>query len=280
MKVRAILLASVLLSGTFLLAGVSASAANSFTCSGSFGSPEAVPGGTYSSLSVPAHTVCTISAPVKVQSPMTIGSQAGLALLSGGSLSVAGGVTVESAGVFGDDNNAARITINGVVQVENDAAFVVGVETPGGPLVSSMGSVTGHQPSTVQIHNSHVGGSVLLTDGGAVNLLLDKLTSCSEPCTSNNFNDLEDNNIVGSVSQTGYLGVWSGILRDRIQGPLTFSNNVETPTDEYDIGSDVIFGGATCNHNNPAPNMGGSPGSPSVVHGQTTGNQAATCTGV
>jgi hypothetical protein len=283
MKYRAILLAVALCSGAVLISsGTSAAAPTSFTCTGTVAgpAPQAIPAGTYSSLSMPKNSFCTINKVVTVQSPTTIGSGAVLVVLSNGNLTVGGGLTIGTGAIFGNENNHAPITINGPVSVGNDAVLVIGLERPGKPLVSSLQGVTGNKASSVQIHNSTVGGSVTLTGGGADNATLDALTGCTTPPCFNNFNDLEDNNIGGSVSITGYKGVWAGVIRDTIQGPFTFNNNVENPVDEYDIGSDVIQGGAMCNKNNPAPNMGGSPGSPSTVQGQTTGNQAATCTGV
>ncbi len=91
---------------------------------------------------------------------------------------------------------------------------------------------------------------------------------------------MEDNQINGSLTETGYTGVWAGILRNTIRGGMTFTNNTEAVIDEYDIGALVVDGPAVCANNNPPPNMGHSPGPLSVVHGPTVGNQAATCTGV
>ncbi len=78
------------------------------------------------------------------------------------------------------------------------------------------------------------------------------------------------------MTETGYAVVWAGILRDTIQGPLTFIDNTQSMIDEYDIGALVVNGPAVCANNNPPPNMGHSPGPLSVVHGPTVGNQAAT----
>jgi hypothetical protein len=273
MKYRVTALAVVLCSGGLLLAGSNsgAAAATAFTCAGTVGSPKPIPAGTYSTLSMPENTGCTINGAVSVLAPLTVGQGAALALKLGASLHVQGGLTVETGGVFAVPHNSIPVTIQGTVVVNNDAVLVVGIEHKLAPINSSIGAVYGNAASSVQIHNTKVNGSVNLQNGGAVNAILGG---------GNNFNDLEDNNIIGGVTIEGYEGVWAGVLRDRIQGPFTFSNNDETVVDEYDIGSNTIFGGATCNSNNPAPNMGGSPGKPSVVHGPTTGNQKATCTGV
>jgi hypothetical protein len=147
------------------------------------------------------------------------------------------------------------------LSVEPSAAVVIGQETPGGPLVSSIsGPVRGTDASTVQIHNSSIGGPVNLQGGGGSNAILDALVGGGY-----NFNDLEDNVISGPVTINGYGGIWAGVIRNHIAGGLTFTNN--TDMDEFDIGSNVIAGNANCSLNNPAVNTGGSPGSPNTVAG-------------
>lgn len=130
--------------------------------------------------------------------------------------------------------------------------------------VSASGTV-----STVQVHNTSVSGPVKLLGGGGVNPIIGPGV---------NFNDLEDDHIGGPVTETAYHGIWAGILRNVVGGPLTFSNNSEAPTiDEYDIGSNTVYGPLTCDGNDPAPNKGGSPGGPNTVYGPIRGDQGGTC---
>jgi len=234
-----------------------------------------VPAGTYSSLILPPGSACVVSAgAVSVSSPVTIGAGAVLAVF-GGSFTSSGPVSVGTGAIFAAPQNTTPITINGPVTVGQNAVFLVGVETPGGPLFSAIrGPVKGTGASSIQIHNTQVNGGVTSVGGGADNALFDELANQGFP---QNFFDLEDNHINGPVSITGYMGEWAGVIRDMINGPLTFSNNTESPIDEYDIGSLVVNGPATCSNNTPAPNIGESPGGPSTVHGPILGNQAATC---
>ena len=184
-------------------------------------------------------------------------------------------MTVGTGAIFAAPQNSTPIVINGPVNVWDNGVFVVGTETPGGPLFSTIhGPVKATGASSVQIHNTWVTGGVTSVGGGADNALFDELAGAPFP---QNFFDLEDNHISGPVSITGYLGEWAGVIRDTIDGPFTFSNNSELEIDEYDIGSLVVNGPATCSNNNPAPNLGASPGGPSTVHGPIRGNQAATC---
>ena len=262
------------------LAGASPAKAppSGYTCTGtSLSTPGVITTGTYSSLTMPSDTFCVVTGTVTVAMPVSLGAGSAL-IMTSGSLSVSGPFTLSRGAVFADLSNSVPVTIGGSVRVGTDAEFVLGVETPYGSTFASIGGpVTATGASSVQIHNTVITGPVRLVGGGALNPIVQAFTGTSQ---YNNFNDLEDNVIGGGVTETGYDGIWAGVLRDVIEGPFTFTNNNETVTDEYDIGSDFIMGPATCANNTPVPNEGHSVGSPSVVLGPMRGNQAATCTGV
>jgi hypothetical protein len=230
---------------------------------------------------MPSGSFCSVNGPVTILGPMKLEDSAALAVM-GGSLAVRGPVNVGPNAVLGNVNNAAPIEIDGPASVGSHAALIIGVESPGKPIVSAIrGPVRAHDASTVQIHNTQISGPVSLVGGGGENAILNALAGPGA-----NFNDLEDNQILGPVGETGYDGIWAGIIRNRIYGPMTFADNTEPPlppgspfVNEYDIGSNRIYGPARCDDNNPAPNMGPSSGSPSIVYGPTRGDQAATCTG-
>jgi hypothetical protein len=275
MRLRAGIAAVAVAAGSLATIGVApvdAAHAAGFTCTGTFSSPGSIPGGTYSTLTMPAGSLCGVAGAVTVNHPVAIGDGAGLAVFSG-SLTIAGPVTIATQGVLASFDSSTPVHIGGPVSVGRDGAFIIGTETPFGPRVNSIaGPVTGTNESTVQIHNAVIGGPVRLTGGGGDNAIVDAFGGFGA------FNDLEDNDIGGPVSMTGYHGIWAGVIRDVIHGPFTFSNNVQANPDEWDIGSDTIHGPATCNNNSPAPNVGQSAGGPSVVFGPIRGNQASTCT--
>ena len=265
--------------GSTLAAASPARAPSSgYTCTGSsLTAPGVITTGTYSSLSMPPGTFCVVAGTVTVTEPVTVGDGSAL-LMESGSLTVSAPFGVGNGAVFADFTNALPVTIGGPVHVGTDGVFVLGVESPYAPTFASIaGPVTATGASSIQIHNTVIGGPVRLMGGGADNPIVQAFTHTSP---FNNFNDLEDNVIGGGVTETGYHGIWTGVLRDVINGPLTFTNNSEAVTDEYDIGSNFIAGPATCANNTPAPNTGHSKGSPSIVEGPVTGNQTATCTGV
>ena len=274
------LCAGTLVGAGGVVAGASPAKASTsgYTCTGSsLTTPGFIASGTYSSLSMPPGTFCLVVGTVTVSAPVTVGAGSAL-LMEEGSLSLSGPFAVGPGAVFADFSNALPVNFGGPVHVGTDGEFVLGVETPYGPTFASIGGpVTATGASSVQIHNTVIAGPVKLIGGGADNPIVQVFTDTSP---FNNFNDLEDNVIGGGVTETGYHGIWTGVLRDVINGPLTFTNNSETPVDEYDIGSNFIAGPATCANNTPAPNTGHSKGSPSIVEGPVTGNQAATCTGV
>jgi hypothetical protein len=191
---------------------------------------------------------------------MSIGKAGVVFVTPAGSVAVDGPVTVGEQGAFADRQNSSPLHIDGPVVVGNDAVFVAGTETPGGPIVNRIGGpIFGIQVSSVQIHNASIDGPVVLAGGGAVNPIAGP---------GANFNDLEDNHIDGSVVVTGYHGIWAGVIRNRIDGNLWFTNNANQ--DEFDIGSNIVDGNAICAANNPPVNTGGSPGSPNTVAGHNT----------
>lgn len=273
---------SVLLLAAGLGSTPAAAASSSFTCTGTFMSPETIPAGAYDALRVPAGSFCLIAGgSVHILAPVTLGDAAGI-LVVGGSFTVSGPLTVGRDAALGAPTNATPVHIQGPVTVEENGAFLLGTETPYGAIFAAIdGPVTGLDASTVQIHNTRVSGPVTISGGGGDNALVDAVSESFGYFGPNNFSDLEDNHILGPVTESGYRGVWGGVLRNVIAGPLTFSNNSEAPAiDEYDIGSNLIEGPATCSGNDPAPNLGASAGYLSIVRGPVGGSQAATCTGV
>jgi hypothetical protein len=253
-----------------------------YTCTGTLASTGVIPAGTYASLTMPPGSACEIDGPgtVTVRSAVNLGADAAIAVY-GGALEVRGGMTIGPGAFFGADifgpTENVPVEIDGPVTVLSAGAFLLGEETPFGPPFATIrGSVSGIDAAAVIIQNVRITGSVSISGGGADNPVI---LATAGP--GNSYNDIEDDQIKGSLSETGYGGVWAGVIRSQIGGSFTFASNTEAVTDQYDIGSDLIFGSAYCADNNPAPNTGlGSVGAPSLVSGPTSGNQAATCTGV
>ena len=223
-------------------------------------------------------------APVTVLSNVTLQRNSGL--LTGvakgisANVKIVGRLTLAPGSVFvaALTNEKNPVNIVGPVTINSGAYFSLGTEVPGAPpFASILGGIAGREPSGVIIQNAVIGGRVAVSGGGAVNKVVEALTH-NAPDT--NYTDFEDDQIKGGISEVGYGGVFGGVIRTIMTGSLVFAFNHQTKIDEYDIGSNIIKGSAYCDGNKPAPNMGQSPGAPSIVHGPTFGNQAKTCTGV
>lgn len=229
------------------------------TCSGPVGPAH------FEHLVIPAGASCTIAGAVSVDSTLWVGAGAVVFVAPTASLHVDGALIVGAGAVFADPQNSSPVDIDGPVGVLRNGVFLVGTETPGGPVVNRIdGFVVGFGATAIQIHNASIDGPVFSLGGGVDNPVADKAAG-GQPV---NFNDLEDNRIDGGVLVNGYHGIWAGIIRNHIDGRLVFTNNADQ--DEFDIGSNVVDGSATCAGNNPAVNTGGSPGSPNTVEGLNT----------
>ncbi len=218
-------------------------------------------------------------------SAVTLQAGAGLAtgvgnLGSGADLKIVGDLVLNRDALFvaAQSNERHPVNILGRVTVKDGALLYLGTEKPRKPPFSFIqGSVKADEPSAVVIQNTAISGSVSVSGGGAVNAIVEAL---SHGAPQTNYTDFEDDQVKGNITEIGYGGVFGGVIRTILSGSLVFDNNKEAVVDEYDIGSDIIGRSATCSDNVPAPNLGHSSGSPSIVGGATLGDQAATCTGV
>jgi hypothetical protein len=286
LAITAIMGVIVLGVGTGVASASISTAPGKFTCTGTLTAPGTVPSGTYRSLVMPAGSICLIPgpAPVTVLSGVTLHTSSalvtGIAKGASADVKIVGKLVLDkdSAFVAALKTEKNPVNILGRLTVKSGALFYLGNEQPGKPpFASILGGVAAQDPSAVVIQNTVIAGPVSVSGGGAVNKIVEAL---SHNAPETNYTDFEDDQIKGGITEVGYGGVWGGVIRTIMKGSLVFAFNSETKIDEYDIGSDIIHGSAYCDGNNPAPNKGQSPGSPSIVHGRTFGNQAKTCTGV
>lgn len=157
------------------------------------------------------------------------------------------------------------VTVLAGVSVGPGATFMLGHETPYGPLTSSLGGgVVGDNAAQVQIHNSRITGGVNLQGGSGP-------FGCTAPIAPLCFNDLEDNVINGGATINGYDGLYLGFIRNTVNGTTTVTNNAVP--DELDLGSNTVHGDLVCGGNTPVENTGESPGAPNSVTGRDTCNE-------
>jgi hypothetical protein len=270
--------AAIAAASTLAMTGAAAASAAplpSYTCTGTAKAPGVIPPGVYSQLNMPRASACAITGPGSVTVHSDLMLREGAAMeVTGGSLLVDGNMIVGYNAVFYSAiTEKAPVDILGSLTVRGGGAFYLGKEKPYKPVFATIqGSVTAEQASAVVIQNTLIAGSVTVAGGGGPgNMLLPP---------GSNYTDFEDDQILGSVSEVSYGGIWAGVIRSNIRGSLIFADNNEAHIDEYDIGSNDIHSFAFCDDNVPAPNEGHSKGSPSIVQGPTFGDQAATCTGV
>ncbi len=249
--------------GAVAAAPVLADSPAAFTCSGTFAQPGILGSGTYGAV--------TVGGACLVPPGSTVIVNGGLTVTSGGFL--------VAAAVFDGICNRS-ITINGGVSVE-----------AGGSLVLGDGQGSGCVPNTHTVVN---GG---LQANGAIDLIIHGvvanggITSVGGgdhgPCnfgapTGPTYLTVEDSQVQGGVSISGYNACWLGFARNTIVGGAQLMNNVLDDPDAMEILDNTIYGGLACFGNTAggvprATNQGdvGPGGSlvtePNTVRGQETG---------
>lgn len=240
-------------------------AAPSATCSGSFDQPGILASGTYSSVSV--------TGPCFVPPSSTIAVLHGLTVEPGGFLVAAGALD-------GPAPSCTRsITISGGVAVK-----------PGGSLILGDGEGSGCVPNTHTVVNGglHANGAIdLIIHGVVVNGGLDSMGGGDGgPCnfaspTGPVYATVEDSQVNGGLTLSGYNACWLGFARNHVTGGVTLQNNVLDDPDAMEILSNSINGGLACSGNvaggvpratNLVDNPDGSHSpEPNTVHGLETG---------
>jgi hypothetical protein len=237
------------------------------TCGGSVASPQALAGGTYSSLDVTG--VCDISAgDVTVTGDVTVAS--GAALVSAWALD------------DGVPATTSDLTVKGNLTAGSGASLILGCE-PGnficyddpaiatGPgTLSSVTTVAGSLTTTgalgVILHRSSIGGDLVMAGGGCGQ-------TCATPSPANVFyyipainftarkvySDVEDTSVGGDLSITDLASNWFGALRNTVGGSATFSDITLADPDGNEIVHNLSVGGnLICENDSPAVQFGDS----------------------
>ena len=254
------ILASVGLVGGMLAATTGSAAAisggaPSLTCSGGdFGAPVMIPSGTYGSL--------TVTGFCEVESGATITVTSGLTVAPGAFL-VASGI-LDHGMTYPDCNRT--ITVSGGIRVGNFGSLFLG-DGPGSRCdpktrTTVRGGLSAAGPLFLVVHGVTINGGLSSVGGGD-----------DQPCNwfgIPTFATVEDSQINGDVTVSGYRACFLGFIRNQVNGTVMLTNNYE-PTDEIDVGANVVHGNLICSGNVPLENTGGSPGTPpSQVTGQNT----------
>jgi hypothetical protein len=156
------------------------------------------------------------------------------------------------------------VTIIGGLFIGSGATFVLGdVEHPGNNGTIS-GGVHAAGAASVQIHFMTINGGLDVRGGAG---------PFGGPFDIT-WNAIEDNQINGGVTVSGYDGFWFGFIRNHVNGSVNLTNNVLFDTDGNEYVTNVIQGSLNCSGNSPAPQTGDSEGDQNQVTGVKTGQCA------
>jgi hypothetical protein len=153
------------------------------------------------------------------------------------------------------------VTIRGGLYIESGATFVLGSEEHPVDTGTISGGVHARNAASVQIHFTTINGGVDVHGGSGPFGGPFEIT----------WNAIEDNRINGGATVEGYDGFWFGFIRNHVNGSVNLNNNVLTDPDANEYVTNTIHGSLNCTGNSPAPQVGDSEGLPNQVTGVKTG---------
>jgi hypothetical protein len=226
------------------------------TCGGTFQSPDMLASGAYDSVVVDGFCIVPPGSTIVIRNGLNVAPD---------------GFLVASAAFDGICDRS--ITIGGGVSVGRDATLFLG-DGEGSDCVPNThtvvnGGIRADQPFSLVVHGVVVNGGVLMMGGGAP--VCDEVTF--NPCS---FSALEDSQVAGGVSVSGYGGFWFGMARNQISGGVSLQRNTLADPDAMEILSNTIKGGLFCADNSPVPTnvADGVAFEPNTVIGPETGQCA------
>lgn len=149
-------------------------------------------------------------------------------------------------------------TVRGGISINAGGSLIIG------PAVVN-GGIQASNPASVIIHGVTTNGGINIQGGSGP-----APAGCeAEDCVY--FTAIEDCQINGEATVNGYTGFWLGFIRNRVNGSVVLSNNVQLDPDASEYVTNTIHGGLTCFNDIPAPHGGDSGGSPNVVTGERFG---------
>jgi hypothetical protein len=238
------------------VASASSSSSEGVTCQGG-----SVAAGTYSSLRIAG--ICSVDAG-------TVRARGDLTILSGGGLNAGfGGSNV----TVGDD---LIVKWNGLLVLGCEPEAFICFNDPDQTVgtLSTDDRVRGSLLSTgallVVVHHSHLGAVDQSGGGGGVTCSVFPLGPSGPPA----YTDYEDNVIRDNASVVGVHTCWSGFIRNRVRGSVTYSDNKLADPDANEVVTNVIRHNLVCTGNSPKVQVGDSGGSPNQVGGKALGQCA------
>jgi hypothetical protein len=239
--------------GASVVVSPAVAAAHGSTCSGTLGSR------TYHSLTVTGFCQIPDHSSVVVKGGLTIAP--GAALI--GSSLLGGGCD-------------RSVTVSGGVEVGHDAFLVLGDSAIGtncaGARTVIRGGLHGDGADAIVIHGATIDGGMTTNGGGQPGCASETdLALC-------NFSALEDSQVNGGVSISGYGGFWLGFARNQVNGGVILRDNHLTDPDAMEILSNNIHGTLACSGNSPVPTN--IPDQTVPMPNTVTGRETGQCAGL
>jgi hypothetical protein len=236
-------------------------------CAGTLDHPGILGSGTYGSV--------TVSGFCYVPPGSTIVASGAVTVRSTGFL-LAAGLFDQQLGVPGAPTCDRSITIQGGVVVWPGGSLVLGDGEGSGcatrthTVVSN--GVTANGAIDLIIHGVVVNGGVTSIGGG------DHGACNFDAPTGPVYATVEDSQINGGVTVSGYTACWLGFARNHINGSVTLKNNHLDDPDAMEILANSIKGGLSCSGNSPTPTnvADGTLFEPNTV----TGSRSGQCAGL
>jgi hypothetical protein len=230
-----VLIASVGLVGVLFGATIApvaaASAPGQVQCGGTFEDPAVLGSGTYGSVVVTGFCFVPPGSTIVIGSGLTVAP---------------GGFLVASAAFDGVCDRS--ITIGGGVRTGLDSSLFLGDGAGSGCVPNTHtvvnGGIRADRPFSLVIHGVVVHGGVQLVGGGAP--VCDEVTF--NPCS---FSAVEDSQVSGGISVSGYSGFWFGMARNQVSGVVSLQGNSLADPDAMEILSNSIKGSLVCAGNSP-----------------------------
>jgi len=156
------------------------------------------------------------------------------------------------------------VTVRSGLFVGAGATFVLGSEENPGDNGTISGGVHATDAASVQIHFMTINGGIDIHGGAG---------PFGGPFDVT-WNTIEDSQVHGSVTISGYNGFWMGFIRNHVSGSVNLNENVLADPDGNEYVTNTIMGSLNCAGNSPAPQVGDSEGDQNVVSGAQTGQCA------
>ncbi len=259
--------------GLLAPAGTASAASGPTTCGGTLASPQSLPAGTYTDVTVDG--VCVVNA--------------GQVVVTGNVIIEAGDGLVAAYANNDSGSGTSSLTVDDNINVASGAGLILGCEAsafpclddpnPNAPTLNSPDTVQGGIDATgalgVVVHDSTIGTDVVQTGGGGGPSCTPSGIFSLPALAAPPYSDYEDNTIAGNLRFTGVTSCWFGAERNKIRGSATFANGNFTISNASEILSNQVAGNLLCSDNVPAVQFGTSVhGTSNVVGGFATGQCA------